>query len=147
MDLSKLKSAPGATTSPKRVGRGTGSTLGKTSGRGEKGQNARSGGGVHPRFEGGQTPLVRRLPKVGFFNRNAARVVAVNVQDLERCFEAGERVDEATLRQKGLVKGKFDFIKILGEGELTKALTVSVNKYSASALQKIQSAGGSAEGV
>lgn len=147
MDLSNLKSAPGATTAPKRVGRGTGSTLGKTSGRGEKGQNARSGGGVHPRFEGGQTPLVRRLPKVGFFNRNAARVAAVNVQDLERFFEAGDRVDESTLREKGLVKGQFDFIKILGGGELTKALTVSVNKYSASARQKIQSAGGSAEGV
>lgn len=147
MDLSELKPPKGAHTKRKRVGRGTGSTLGKTSGRGEKGQNARSGGGVHPRFEGGQTPLARRLPKVGFHNWNAKRVATVNVRDLERAFEDGERVDSESLRQKGLVKGRVDQIKILGEGDLTKSLTVSVNKFSSSAREKIESAGGTAEGV
>jgi large subunit ribosomal protein L15 len=147
MDLSELKPPKGAHSKRKRVGRGPGSTLGKTSGRGEKGQNARSGGGVHPRFEGGQMPLARRLPKVGFRNWNAKRVAAVNVRDLERTFEDGDKVDAEALRSRGLVKGRVDQIKILGDGELTKSLTVSVNKFSSSARDKIESAGGTAEDV
>lgn len=147
MDLSELKPPQGATSDRKRVGRGTGSTLGKTSGRGQKGQKARSGGNVHPRFEGGQMPLFRRLPKQGFRNWNAKRVAVVNVRDLERTFEDGDSVDVDALRERGLVKGKFDEVKILGEGELTKSLTVSVDKFSASARTKIESAGGTAEDV
>ncbi|MFP4597309.1 MAG: 50S ribosomal protein L15 [Persicimonas sp.] len=147
MDLSELKPPKGARSDRKRVGRGPGSTLGKTSGKGEKGQNARSGGGVHPRFEGGQMPLFRRLPKFGFRNRNATRVAVVNVRDLERGFDDGDSVDEEALRQRGLVKGEFDEVKVLGDGELTKQLTVRLHKYSASAREKIESTGGTAEGV
>lgn len=147
MDLSDLKPPEGAHKKRKRVGRGPGSGWGKTSGRGEKGQNARSGGGVHPRFEGGQTPLARRLPKVGFTNIHAKRVVSVNVRDLERTFEDGDSVDAQALRDRGLVKGRFDRVKILGAGELTKSLTVSVNRFSSSAREKIESAGGTAEDV
>ncbi|AWV88001.1 50S ribosomal protein L15 [Bradymonas sediminis] len=147
MDLSDLKPPKGAHKKRKRVGRGPGSGWGKTSGRGEKGQNARSGGRVHPKFEGGQTPLSRRLPKVGFTNIHAKTVVSVNVRDLERVFEAGDRVDEESLRAKGLVKGACDQIKILGAGELTKSLTVSVNRFSSTAREKIESAGGTAEDV
>lgn len=147
MDLSDLKPPKGAHKKRKRVGRGPGSGWGKTSGRGEKGQKARSGGGVHPRFEGGQTPLIRRVPKIGFTNIHAKSVGTVNVRDLERVFEAGERVDQESLRSKGLLKGRFDQIKILGAGELTKSLTVSVNRFSSSAREKIESAGGTAEDV
>src|SRR5690554_6242821 len=124
MDLSDLKPPKGANKKRKRVGRGPGSGWGKTSGKGHKGQNARSGGRVNPRFEGGQTPLARRLPKFGFTNIHAKSVVSVNVRDLERVFESGDTVDSESLRSKGLVKGAFDYIKILGEGELTKSLTV-----------------------
>ncbi len=147
MDLSELKPPKGARSDRKRVGRGPGSTLGKTSGKGEKGQNARSGGRVHPRFEGGQMPLFRRLPKFGFRNRNATRVAVVNVRDLERSFDEGDTVDEEALRQRGLVKGEFDEVKVLGDGELTKQLTVRVHKFSASGREKIESTGGTAEGV
>lgn len=147
MDLSDLKAPKGAKKKGRRVGRGPGSTKGKTSGRGQKGQNARSGGGVHPRFEGGQTPLIRRLPKIGFTNVHAKTVVAVNVGELERVYESGDRVDTQSLREKGLVKGRFDQVKILGSGELTKSLTVSVDKFSSSAREKIESAGGTAEDV
>jgi large subunit ribosomal protein L15 len=147
MDLSELKPPRGARHKVKRVGRGTGSTLGKTSGRGHKGQKARSGGNVHPRFEGGQMPLFRRLPKVGFRNWNAKQVAVVNVRALERVFEDGTAVDIETLREQGLVKGKFDEVKILGDGELTKALNVQAHKFSTSAREKIESAGGTAEGV
>ena len=147
MDLSNLKPPKGARHKDKRVGRGTGSTLGKTSGRGQKGQKARSGGNVHPRFEGGQMPLFRRLPKFGFHNRNAKRVAVVNVRALDRVFEDGATVDVQTLREQGLVKGQFDEVKILGDGELDKALTVQAHKFSSSAREKIESAGGTAEGV
>lgn len=147
MDLSDLKAPKGANKKRKRVGRGPGSGWGKTSGKGHKGQNARSGGRVHPRFEGGQTPLARRLPKVGFTNVHAKSVVTVNVRDLERVFESGDTVDSASLRSKGLVKGSFDHIKILGEGELTKSLSVSVDRFSSTARQKIESAGGTAKDV
>lgn len=147
MDLSELKPPQGARHKDKRVGRGTGSTLGKTSGRGQKGQKSRSGGSVHPRFEGGQTPLFRRLPKQGFRNRNAKRVAVVNVRDLERVFEDGATVDVETLSEQGLIKGQFDEVKILGDGELNMALTVKAHKFSSSARQKIESAGGTAEGV
>lgn len=147
MDLSELKPPKGARSKPKRVGRGPGSTLGKTSGRGEKGQNARSGGRVHPRFEGGQMPLFRRLPKHGFRNWNAKTVAVVNVRALERVFEDGDTADVETLQERGLVNGKFDEVKILGDGELTKALTVKAHKFSKSAREKIESAGGTVEGV
>ncbi len=147
MDLSELKPPRGSRHDKKRVGRGTGSTLGKTSGRGQKGQNARSGGRVHPRFEGGQMPLFRRLPKQGFRNWNAKQVAVVNVRDLERVFDDGDQVDVDILRDRGLVKGKIDEVKILGDGELTKSLTVSAHKFSSSARAKIESAGGTAEGV
>lgn len=147
MDLSELKPPKGARHKDKRVGRGTGSTLGKTSGRGQKGQKSRSGGNVHPRFEGGQMPLFRRLPKQGFRNWNAKRVAVVNVHALDRVFEDGATVDVETLGEHGLVKGQFDEVKILGDGELDKALTVKAHKFSSSARQKIESAGGTAEGV
>jgi|SRR5690554_3945754 len=147
MDLSDLKPPKGANKKRKRVGRGPGSGWGKTSGKGHKGQNARSGGRVNPRFEGGQTPLARRLPKFGFTNIHAKSVVSVNVRDLERVFESGDTVDSESLRSKGLVKGAFDYIKILGEGELTKSLTVSVDRFSSSAREKIESAGGTAKDV
>ena len=147
MDLSNLKPPEGATTKKKRVGRGPGSTLGKTSGRGEKGQKARSGGGVHPRFEGGQMPLFRRLPKMGFRNWNAKEVAVVNVRALEDSFADGDTIDIDTLCDQGLVNGKFDEVKLLGDGELSKALTVRAHKFSKSAREKIESAGGTAEGV
>lgn len=147
MDLSELKPPEGARTKRKRVGRGPGSTLGKTSGRGEKGQKARSGGNVHPRFEGGQMPLFRRLPKHGFRNWNAKEVAVVNVRDLQNSFDDDQVVDVDTLRQEGLVKGQFDEVKILGDGELSKALTVKAHKFSSSARSKIESAGGTAEDV
>lgn len=147
MDLSELKPPEGARTKKKRVGRGPGSTLGKTSGRGQKGQKARSGGNVHPRFEGGQMPLFRRLPKFGFRNRNAKEVAVVNVRDLNRAFEDGDAVDPNALCEAGLLKGQFDEVKILGDGELEKALTVRAHKFSSSAREKIESAGGTAEGV
>lgn len=147
MDLSNLKPPEGATTRKKRVGRGPGSTLGKTSGRGQKGQKARSGGNVHPRFEGGQMPLFRRLPKMGFRNWNAKEVAVVNVRALEDSFADGDTVDIDALCDQGLVNGKFDEVKILGDGELSKALTVRAHKFSKSAREKIESAGGTAEGV
>ncbi len=145
-DLSNLKAPEGATKSRKRVGRGPGSTLGKTSGRGSKGQNARSGGKTHPRFEGGQTPLYKRLPKLGFSNAKfRKKIVIVNLEDLEARFEEGEVVDEQALRDRGLIKGNHDGIKILGRGELTKKLTVKAHKFSKSAQATIENVGGSVE--
>ena len=145
-DLSNLKAPEGATKSRKRVGRGPGSTLGKTSGRGSKGQNARSGGKTHPRFEGGQTPLYKRLPKLGFSNAKfRKKIVIVNLEDLEGRFEDGEVVDEQALRDRGLIKGNHDGIKILGRGELTKKLTVKAHKFSKSARATIEDVGGSVE--
>ena len=145
-DLSNLKPPKGAKRSPKRVGRGPGSTYGKTAGRGTKGQNARSGGRRHPRFEGGQTPLYKRLPKFGFSNQKFRKdYVIVNLLDLERAFEEGEVVDEESLIERGLVKRNHDGIKILGKGELTKKLTVKAHKFSKSARAAIEDVEGSAE--
>ena len=132
-------------TARKRVGRGPGSGTGKTSGKGHKGQNARSGGGVRPGFEGGQLPLFRRLSKRGFNNYNFRTVYAtVNVGDLER-FEEGTTVTKELLIEVGLVKKELDGIKVLGNGELTKKLTVKANKFSDSAKTKIENIGGKTE--
>jgi len=138
--LSKLAKPEGATRPKTRVGRGVGSGLGKTSGRGQKGQFARVRG-FKPHFEGGQTPIQRRLPKRGFKNPFAARIAEVNVGDLE-IFTAGAKIDEQALVARGLVRGRFDRIKILGDGELTKAVTVSAHSFSKTAAAKIQKAGG-----
>jgi len=140
--LSKLAKPEGATRDKIRKGRGVGSGLGKTAGRGQKGQFARRGT-FKPSFEGGQTPLARRLPKRGFINIFSAKVAEVNVGQLE-VFAAGAKVDETALRAKGIVKGKFDRIKVLGEGELTKAVTVTAHSFSKSAQEKIAKAGGKA---
>ena len=129
----------------KRVGRGPGSGTGKTSGKGHKGQNARSGGGVRPGFEGGQLPLFRRLSKRGFNNYNFRTVYAtVNVGDLER-FEEGTTVTKELLIEAGLVKKELDGIKVLGNGELTKKLTVKADKFSSTAKEKIENVGGTTE--
>lgn len=140
--LSKLQAPVGANRDKTRRGRGVGSGLGKTAGKGQKGQKARHPGKFSKRqFEGGQTTLQRRLPKRGFYNHFALSTAIINVGDLER-FEAGTTVDEALLRQERLVRGAWDRVKILGNGELTKALTVSVHAFSASAVEKIERAGG-----
>ena len=131
-------------TSRKRVGRGPGSGLGKTSGRGQKGQNARSGGGVRLGFEGGQTPIARRLPKRGFTNFNRKEYAIVNVKDLNR-FDDGTNVTPALLIESGLVKKELNVVKILGEGEWTKKLTVSAAKFTKSAQEAIENAGGKVE--
>jgi large subunit ribosomal protein L15 len=128
----------------RRIGRGIGSGHGKTSGRGHKGQGQLAGYSRHPAFEGGQMPLSRRIPKRGFHNMWAKEVHSVNVSELEESFAAGEEVTETTLREKNLVHGRFDQLKILGNGELKKKLKVSAHKFSASALEKIQKAGGEA---
>jgi large subunit ribosomal protein L15 len=138
--LSKLAKPEGATRDKVRLGRGVGSGLGKTAGRGQKGQYARTRG-FKPHFEGGQTPIQRRLPKRGFINPFPTVTAEVNVGDLE-VFSAGANVDEQALVARGLVKGRFDRIKILGDGELTKAVTVSAHSFSKTAAQKIQKAGG-----
>lgn len=140
--LSKLAKPEGATRDKIRKGRGVGSGLGKTAGRGQKGQYARRGT-FKPSFEGGQTPLARRLPKRGFKNIFAAKVAEINVSQLEQ-FDAGAKVDEKALRDRGLIKGKADRIKILGKGELTKAVTVTAHSFSKSAQEKIAKAGGKA---
>lgn len=144
MDLSTLKPAPGARKSRKRLGRGTGSGLGKTSGRGHKGRGARSGGNTHPRFEGGQMPLQRRIPKRGFHNPFRREFTIVNLSRLEAAFEGGTVVDAAALVAHGLVRAGKP-IKVLGQGELTKPLTVKAHAFSASAKERIAAAGGSAE--
>lgn len=146
MKLHELSPAPGSVKDVKRIGRGHGSGQGKTAGKGHKGQWARSGGGVKPGFEGGQTKLAMRVPKRGFNNKNFATVYAtVNVSDLERKFENGAVVDEAAIVEAGLLKKTLDGVKILGRGEITKSLTVKVAKFSESAKSKIESAGGKAE--
>ncbi|HJB25459.1 MAG TPA: 50S ribosomal protein L15 [Firmicutes bacterium] len=144
MKLHELSPAPGSNTKAFRKGRGNGSGSGKTAGKGHKGQNARSGGGVRPGFEGGQMPLQRRIPKRGFNNIFATRYTAINVSALNK-FEDGAVVDTNALMEAGLVKKALDGVKILGNGELTKKLTVKVAAYSASAKQKIEEAGGKAE--
>jgi large subunit ribosomal protein L15 len=138
--LSKLVKPQGATRPKTRKGRGPGSGLGKTAGRGQKGQYARTGH-FKPHFEGGQTPIQRRLPKRGFTPPFPAKTAEVNVGDLE-VFPAGAKVDEASLRERGLVRGHFDRLKILGDGELTKAVTVTANAFSKTAVEKIKKAGG-----
>lgn len=144
MRLDELQPTEGSKFSAKRVGRGIGSGNGKTAGKGHKGQNARSGGGVRPGFEGGQMPLYRRLPKRGFNNIFAKQYVTINVADLER-FEDGTVVTAELLKESGVVSKVLDGIKILGRGELTKKLEVKVAKFSASAAEKIEKAGGKAE--
>src|SRR5512135_189168 len=139
--LSKLHKPAGATRNKLRKGRGVGSGLGKTAGRGQKGQYARNG--IKRGFEGGQTPLARRLPKRGFNVPFPVKLAEVNVGDLER-FDAGANVDEKALRDRGLVKGRCDRIKVLGTGELKKKLTVTAHAFSKSAVEKIEKAGGKA---
>ena len=144
MKLHDLKPAVGATTAPKRLGRGTGSGLGKTSGKGHKGAKARSGGGKRPGFEGGQMPLTMRLPKRGFTNKWRKEYVAINVDRLE-IFEDGQVVSPVELIEMGITKNIRDGIKIMGNGEITKKLTVKANKFTASAKEKIEAAGGKVE--
>jgi large subunit ribosomal protein L15 len=138
--LSKLPKPAGATRGKVRVGRGPGSGLGKTAGRGQKGQYARARG-FKPHFEGGQTPMQRRLPKRGFRNPFPAVTAEVNVGDLD-IFDAGSNIDEKALVLRGLVQGRFDRIKILGDGDLTKPVTVLAHSFSKTAAEKIQRAGG-----
>ena len=148
MKLHDLAPVEGSNKETKRVGRGHGSGWGKTAGKGHKGQNARSGGGVKPGFEGGQTKLARRIPKIGFNNIFAAKYTAINVSDLEK-FVDGTTVDTELLIAAGIVK-KADAtngIKVLGNGEITKTLTVNAAAYSSSAKEKIEKAGGEAEVV
>lgn len=144
MKLSELKPPPGARTKPKRKGQGTGSGSGKTAGRGHKGQNARSGGGVRRGFEGGQMPIYRRMPKKGFTNIFRREYAVINVDDLNR-FDEGAVVTPEFLIESGLVKKMKDGIKVLGDGELEKSLTVRANAFSKSATEKITAAGGKAE--
>lgn len=144
MDLSQLKPATGSTKNRKRIGRGHASGQGKTAGKGHKGQNARSGGGVKPGFEGGQMPLQRRLPKRGFTSINKKDYNLVNLRDLE-VFEAGSTVSLELYGQVGIVKKMKDGIKILADGELSKSLTVQAHKFSKSAVEKIEAAGGKVE--
>lgn len=147
MDLSNLRPAIGSTKNRKRIGRGAGSGTGKTSGKGHKGQNARSGGGAKPGFEGGQMPLQRRLPKRGFTPLDKKVYALVNLRDLQNLFEAGAVVDLEALGKAGLVKKVQDGIKILADGDLDKALTVKAHKFSKAAQQKIEAAGGKVEVV
>ncbi len=144
MRLEELKPAAGSTHRKKIVGRGIGSGVGKTSGKGHKGQNARSGGGVRPGFEGGQMPLYRRLPKRGFTNIFAKKYVTVNVEVLDK-FNDGDEVTAETLLEKGVISKTLDGVKVLGRGEVTKKVTVKVAKISESAKEKIEKAGGKAE--
>ena len=145
MKLHELSPAAGSTKERKRIGRGAGSGQGKTAGKGHKGQKARAGRGMRAGFEGGQMPLQRRLPKRGFNNIFRKEIVAVNVADLNARFEDGAVVDVESLISAGLLKNSFDGVKILGNGELTKKLTVKANAFSESAKQKIEVAGGNAE--
>jgi len=147
MKLYSIEQPAGAVRAPKRVGRGTSSGNGKTAGKGHKGQNARSGGGVRPGFEGGQLPLFRRLPKRGFSNAKfKVEYATINVSDLDN-FEDGAVVTPELLKEMGIVKKQLAGIKVLGNGELTKKLTVKATKFSASAVEKIEKMGGKAEEV
>ena len=145
MELSNLRPAEGSKHSDAfRRGRGHGSGNGKTAGKGHKGQKARSGGGVRPGFEGGQMPLYRRIPKRGFTNINSKEIVAINLDKLEK-FNDGDVVTVTALKEKGIINNSRDGVKILGNGELTKKLTVQVNAFSKSAAEKIEALGGKAE--
>lgn len=145
MNLSTLSPAAGSKQSDSfRRGRGHGSGNGKTAGKGHKGQKARSGGGTRPGFEGGQMPLYRRIPKRGFTNRNSKEIIGINLSALE-VFDNGAEVTVATLIEKGIVKNPKDGVKILGNGEFTKKLTIKANAFSQSAIAKIEALGGKAE--
>ena len=146
MKLNELSPAKGSAKAAWRKGRGPGSGNGKTAGKGHKGQNARSGGGVRPGFEGGQLPLYRKLPKRGFTNRFAVNYAIVNVADLNK-FDDGSVIDLAVLLEKKIVRKELDGLKVLGNGELTKKLTVKATVFSASAKEKIEAAGGKTEEV
>jgi len=146
MKLNELSPAKGSRKAPNRLGRGVGSGTGKTAGRGTKGFNSRSGGGVRPGYEGGQMPLHRRLPKRGFANIFRKNIAVINIRDLKR-FDKGSVVDEAALVQAGLVSGKIDGIKLLGHGEIDYALDIKLSKISKSAREKIEAAGGKVEVV
>ncbi len=145
MRLHDLKPAPGAIKRAKRVGRGPGSGHGKTSCRGQKGQRSRSGGGVPPWFEGGQTPIHRRLPKRGFKNINRVEYAVINVGKLDTLFESGAEITPEVLLERGVLKKLLDGVKVLGDGELTKALKIKAHAFSSSAKEKIEAAGGTAE--
>jgi large subunit ribosomal protein L15 len=144
MKLNELSPAKGSRKAPKRLGRGVGTGTGKTAGRGTKGYNSRSGGGVRPGYEGGQMPLQRRLPKRGFTNIFSKKIAVINIRDLAK-FEKGSIVDEAALMQAGLIKGKNDGIKLLAQGEIKYSLSIKVNQISKSAREKIEAAGGKVE--
>ena len=146
MKLFELSPAPGSTKPKYRKGRGIGSGNGKTAGKGHKGQNARSGGGVRPGFEGGQLPIYRRLPKRGFTNHFATNYAIINVGDLE-IFENGTEVTLEMLVENRIIRKELDGLKVLGNGELTKSLTVKAKTFSATAKEKIEAAGGKAEEV
>ncbi len=146
MKLYELSPAEGSAKKSFRKGRGPGSGNGKTAGKGHKGQNARSGGGVRPGFEGGQLPLYRKLPKRGFYNRFGKEYAIVNVADLN-CFEDGATVDLAALLEARIVRKSYDGLKVLGNGELSKKVTVVASVFSASAKEKIEAAGGKTEVV
>jgi len=146
MKLHELSPAPGSTKSAWRKGRGVGSGNGKTAGRGHKGQNARTGGGVRPGFEGGQIPLYRRLPKRGFTNSLFKKEYAIiNLETLDKLFNDGDAVSMETLLEKGVIRKELNGLKVLGRGEITKKLTVKAAIFSASAKEKIEAAGGKAE--
>ena len=144
MKLHELKPAAGSRKAPKRIGRGTGSGLGRNAGKGEKGQNARSGGGVRPGFEGGQMPLYRRLPKRGFTNPFSKEFVCINIDRLN-IFENGTEITPEVLLERRVVSKVLDGVKILGNGTLEKSLTVKGCKFSKSAIEKIEAAGGQVE--
>ncbi len=143
--LDRLRPPEGAVKKKKRLGRGRASGLGKTSGRGHKGQRSRAGSGVKPGFEGGQMPLQRRLPKRGFTNIFRVENRSVNIGVIAGIFNAGETVDPEVLLEKGLIKGKKGAVKVLGSGEITIPLTIRANAFSASAITKIEAAGGKSE--
>ena len=145
MKLHELQPAYGSVKDVKRIGRGHGSGNGKTAGKGHKGQKARSGGSIRPGFEGGQMPLQRRMPKRGFNNIFAKEYAAVNISELEKRFESGAVIDAAALIESGAIKDAKDGVKILGNGELTKSLTVKAATFTAAAQEKIEKAGGKAE--
>lgn len=144
MKLHELKPNPGSTKNRKRLGRGTATGQGKTAGRGMNGQKSRSGGGVRPGFEGGQMPLYRRLPKRGFTNIFGTQFAEINVEVLNK-FEDGAEITPEILKSEGILKKQLDGVKILGNGELAKKLTVKAHKFSKSAVEKIEAAGGKAE--
>ncbi|SHH55915.1 LSU ribosomal protein L15P [Caloranaerobacter azorensis DSM 13643] len=144
MKLHELRPNEGSTKKRKRLGRGTATGQGKTAGRGQKGQKSRSGGGVRPGFEGGQMPLYRRLPKRGFTNRFAKEYAIVNIETLNR-FEDNTEVTPELLLETGIIKKVMDGVKILGDGELNKKLTVKAHKFSKSAVEKIEGVGGKVE--